>query len=576
ADRRAARFVPAPGAATCWIAVERVPEARTLWPDAVFAPVLEVPALLEREWIREDAAREIVRSRTEVGGPVVAAELAQLLTLDVSLVDGALLALEAEGRVLRGRFTPDLDQVEWCDRRLLARIHRYTLNRLRAEISPVTVAEYMRFLFRWQRVDADHRARGIEGLAAVIELLDGCEANAGAWEQHVLPARVDRYDPQWLDTLCMSGRVAWGRRSLPADSAARPARGPRPVRSSPVALFKREHAALWIDDDGADAALARVGSEAQQVHEWLAQRGASFFHEIVAGARMLPTQVERALGELVAHALAAADGFAGLRALLTPERKRPRRALRRGGVAPAYGIESAGRWFALRRATREAATDRGAADRNRSSLEAGHDGAPDGAGRTHTAPRAAALAHQADLEAYARALLRRWGVVFRRVLARETGAPPWRELVLVYRRLEARGEIRGGRFVAGPHGEQFALPEAVATLRAVRREPAAGALVVISGADPLNLIGLVTPETERVPALSRNRIAFRDGVPIAARVDGALRRLAAHEPFDDDALTGLLARGRLASPARPLARTEERIERWRARRKPSIIADPPA
>jgi ATP-dependent Lhr-like helicase len=400
----------------------------------------------------------------------------------------------------------------------------------------------MRFLLRWQRVDGEHHARGAEGLMAVIEQLDGIEAQAGAWESQVLPARVDRYDPQWLDMLCMSGRVAWGRRSLPnGERTHGTARGARPLRSSPIALYRREHASLWTHDGGADVALERVGSDARQVHEWLVARGASFYHEIVAGTRLLPTQVERALGELVAHGLATADGFAGLRALLVPEQKRPRRARRRGGVAPAQGIESAGRWSALRRASP--------------------------ADEAQATTRAAALAREAHVEAYARALLRRWGVVFRRVLARETGAPTWRELVLVYRRLEARGEVRGGRFVSGPFGEQYALPEAVATLRSVRREGASGALVVISGADPLNLVGIVTPDEERVPALARNRVAFRDGVPIAARVDGALRRLSSGESLDDDALLLLLARGRLASSVESLQRGEVRIEHWRARRE---------
>ncbi|HEU5207873.1 MAG TPA: DEAD/DEAH box helicase [Longimicrobiales bacterium] len=545
---RATRCVPIDGAPTYWLAVERLPEARTLWPDLRCAPDLTVPPSLEREWPREEAAREIVRSRTEVSGPVTIPGLAILLALDENTVEGALLALEAEGRVLRGRFTPGLDVLEWCDRRLLARIHRYTLNRLRAEIRPVSLAEYMRFLFRWQRVDGEHRARGVEGLAAVLEQLDGVEAPAAAWETHLLPARVDRYDLQWLDMLCMSGRVAWGRRTLaPANSNGRGAA--RPLRATRIALFSRASAARWIDDAGAAGAYARVSGGAQQAYDWLAENGASFFHEIVAGAHMLPTQVERALGELAANGLATADGFAGLRALLTPENKRPRRARRRGGVAPAYGIESAGRWSVLRRV---------AGDRVPSP----------------ESKRAAALEHEAELEAYARMLLRRWGVVFRRVVTRERGAPAWRELVFVLRRLEARGEIRGGRFVEGPLGEQFALPEAIPLLRSIRRDGPTGSFVVISAADPLNLVGIVTPEPERVPALARNRIAFRDGMAVAARIDGTLRRYPGAEDLDDDALRTLLARGRLASPAQPLNGLELRMERWRARgrgRAPLIV-----
>lgn len=572
ANGRATRCVPADGCETYWLAVDRLPEARALWPALACAPELEVPASLDRAWTRDDAARELVRSRSEVSGPLTIPGIVQRLELDENTVEAALLALEAEGRVLRGRFTPGIDTLEWCDRRLLARIHRYTLNRLRAEIRPVSLAEYMRFLFRWQRVDGEHRARGVEGLAAVLEQLDGIEAPAAAWESQILHARVERYDPQWLDMLCMSGRVAWGRRTLGAATAATTAatngtangaasstanaaaagsaRGTsRPLRATRIALFSRANAARWIRDDGAAEAYERVSGGAQQVYDWLAGSGASFFHEIVAGARMLPTQVERALGELAAHGLATADGFAGLRALLTPENKRPRRARHRGGVAPAYGIESAGRWSALRRL-------------------------PDHEVAAPAGTRAAALAHEADLESYARMLLRRWGVVFRRVVTRERGAPAWRELVFVLRRLEARGEVRGGRFVEGPLGEQFALPEAVPLLRSIRREGTSGRFVVISAADPLNLVGIVTPDSARVPSLARNRVAFRDGMPIAARIDGTLRRYPGAEDLDDEALRTLLARGRLASPAQPISGLDVRMERWRARgrgRKPLIV-----
>jgi ATP-dependent Lhr-like helicase len=419
---------------------------------------------------RDDEPVEILASRLEVLGPVAEKE------------NPLLLALETQGRILRGRFTPGAMEVEWCDRRLLARIHRYTLNRLRAEIEPVSAADFMRFLLHWQHVAGEDQVKGAEGLAAVIEQLEGFELAAAAWEHDVLPARVADYGAEQLDRLCLSGRVAWGR--LTPGSRA-------PLRTSPIALLLREHAAHWsMEKDVPD-----FSSEATAVREALQKRGASFFNELVNATRLLPAFVERALAELAGAGVASADSFAGLRALLAPPDKR--RTL----------VEAAGRWSLL------------------------------------------VSERSGDVEAVARTLLKRYGVVFRSMLQRESGLPPWRELVRVYRRMEARGEIRGGRFVAGFGGEQFAAPDAVGRLRAVRKMGPLDELVVLSAVDPLNLVGILTPQA-RIASTYRNRILLKDGVPIAALEGGELRRLA-ESSFDDDHLRSLLARRSLRSPLKP-------------------------
>jgi ATP-dependent Lhr-like helicase len=445
---------------------------------------------------RADAVRELLRGRLGITGPVTASQLGMVLNLFEGEADVALAALEGEGVILRGRFTPGAAGLEWCERRLLARIHRYTLNRLRAEIEPVSAADFMRFLFAWQRLDPDQHVSGLEGLAALIGQLDGFELPAAAWEPEVLSSRCDEYDPALLDTLCTTGRVAWGR--ISAARSGPPAAGARsggPIRSSPIALFLRAHTDDWMSDTRNQP--AELSTYAGRVQEVLERRGASFFHELVAVSGLLATQVEQALAELAGAGLVTSDSFAGLRALITPSNKRkPLSAGRTRHRKAPVGIESAGRWSLLRR-------NDGTGDLNRS------------------------------VELYARTLLLRYGVVFKRLLARESGAPPWRELLLVYRRLEARGEIRGGRFVSGMSGEQFALPEAVGQLRSIRRLEGGGRLIGISAADPLNLTGIITPG-ERVPGLTSNRVLYRDGVPILAREAGEVKSLVAGiEPSAD-------------------------------------------
>jgi len=499
-----------------WVAAERVPMLQAAFPNVATEPVVSVP---ERDraktWTREDAIRELVRGRLEVVGPTTSGAVATALGAPISDVDFALGALEHEGFVLRGHFSPGVAELEWCERRLLARIHRYTLDRLRQEIEPVTAADFMRFLLRWQRATPDARAEGPEGLAAVLDLLDGYEVPAGAWEADVLPARLGEYDPLWLDGLCLSGEIAWGR-----VSPAGPANGHKsgPIRTTPISLFRRERGAVWRSVTApADPAELSLSHSARALLDALDQRGASFFGDLVNATGLLRTEVEKALGELVAWGLVTSDSFAGLRALLVPsDRRRPLGVVglrRRGKIAP-FGVETAGRWSRVR------------------------------------AP--AAVPEDAVAEAVAWQLLRRYGVVFRRLVTRETLLAPWRDILRVYRRLEARGEIRGGRFVGGFSGEQYALPEAVGSLRGVRRKELTGELVAVSGADPLNLVGIVTPG-DVVAGLATNRILYRDGIPVALK-EGAgsgERYLVEATPDERERLKSALVRGRVA----PLVRT---------------------
>jgi ATP-dependent Lhr-like helicase len=364
----------------------------------------------------------------------------------------------------------------WCNRRLLARIHRLTIGRLRREIEPVTAAEFTRFLFRWQHAAPGTQRHGVDGLLQVLAQLQGYEISAAAWESDVLPRRIGHYAPELLDRLCLAGEVMWGRLSPhPAFSVIEPSpaatdtprggRRVRPTRVAPVALFLREDARWLLQTagvtNGAEPSLfgSPLSHPAEEVLAALRGSGASFMSDLVRTTRRLPSEVEDALWELAAAGLVTADGFENLRALVDPKRRRGegRDRLRRPRHA-------AGRWALLR----DAGT---LSDRGRDSGPMPGD----------------------VIDAFARQLLRRWGVVFRDLLARETLAPPWRELLVVLRRMEARGDVRGGRFVAGPLGEQFARPDAIDALRAARRMAAPADPCRIAAADPLNLTGIVTP-----------------------------------------------------------------------------------
>jgi ATP-dependent Lhr-like helicase len=470
---------------TILVAAERLPELRAIHSHVSVPSSLQPPtSRLLKSWTRGEAIADLLRGRLTLTGPVTAAALAGSLGIPSSEADAALLALEADGVVLRGRFTPGESALEWCDRTLLARIHRYTLNRLRAEIEPVSPADFMRFLFRWQHVETSSRLTGPDGLREIVAALDGYELAAGAWERAVLPARLDRYEPSMLDMICLSGEAGWARLS-PAVPNRSPGGTELPalVPATPVALFLREHAAAWrVLRPAAEEPPLSEG--ARHVLSVLRSRGASFFADLVPACGLDADQLRQAIGSLVASGLVTSDGFSGLRALVWASRGRPAHHDRRSSFA--------GRWTAVA-----------------------------ASGRSVTRDKAV------ELQAWT--LLRRYGVVFRRLLTRETNAATWRELARVYRRLEARGEIRSGRFVTGMSGEQFALPDAVERLREVRRIAADGSLVAISAADPLNLAGIVTAG-ERIRAASRHRIVYRDGVPLAVREGDFVRELAPIDP----------------------------------------------
>jgi ATP-dependent Lhr-like helicase len=357
----------------------------------------------------------------------------------------------------------------------------------------------MRFLLDWQGVTVQPRPDGVASLARVIEQLEGFEIAAVAWEADVLPARLKDYDGAWLDSLCLSGRSYWARLQAPESATA------APVRATPMALLTRQNRALWQQLSDGGRQQAQLSANAGAMVQFLQTHGASFFDEIMQGAGLLQSQAESALSELVASGLASADSFAGLRTLLLPmQRKRITRG-RRSGM---FGLQEAGRWSLVRRAAPAAVGVPAAA-------------VGDGGAAAATVQIAALQAE--SVEAIAWLLLRRYGVVFRRLLTREASwLPPWHQLLRAYRRLEAQGLIRGGRFVGGMSGEQYALPDAIGALRAIRRRERDGALVALCGADPLNLAGIITPGP-RLAALAGNRLLLQDGVPVASYAAGEVQ-----------------------------------------------------
>jgi ATP-dependent Lhr-like helicase len=470
-----------------WVAAERLPELHAMQPEAALDPPIAAPA--ERaatEWTRQAALVELFRSRLAMLGPAEPRAVGEPLAIAATEAESALLDLEGEGVVLRGWFSPGGVTQEWCDRRLLARIHRATLQRLRAEIQPITPADFMRFLFEWQHLTPSSRLRGVAGVRAVIRQLDGFQLAADAWDRHVLAARVADYDPSMLDLLCYSGEAAWARLTPPHHAGKRVAGTPtepppvpesallppRPVRATPVALFVRDHGRAWRTIAGAQstAMVTDAGSSVLKVLE----RGAQFIHGIAETLSLPIDDVRVALSELVWAGLVASDGFAGLRAMFGPPPP-PARSFAGYGDTISRRPLAGGRWAKIE--------------------------------------QAADIDREAALETYAETLLQRYGIVCRRLLAREPYGVRWRELLPIYRRLEARGDVRGGRFVSGLPGEQFALPDAVAMAREIRRRHAAGETVTISAADPLNLCGIIVAG-ERVPAVAATLITFRHGVPV--------------------------------------------------------------
>ena len=499
-----------------WTAAERLPQWQTLHPHCSLQPRIAAPAeYAAQPWTTEDALRELLRARLGSLGPVVAERLAADLGVNAAAVHSALAAMQQEGSLMHGRFTPGSDSDEWCERHLLARIHRYTLGRLRREIEPVSRRDFMRFLFAWQHVGENQMLRGPDALAGVLSQLEGFEAAAGAWESEILPARVADYEPAWLDDLCRAGRLVWMRlRERASTAAARPASGP--VRSTPLVLLPRRERATWAALADRHGGEDTVSSRAQAVLDTLAAQGAMFFDELAEHTRLLQTELEDALGELVAVGAINADSFAGLRALLLPASKRRHRRQRRNRRHALSGIADAGRWARIRR------TDSGGE------------------------------AREQHIDHLVHTLLRRYGVICWRILEREPAwLPTWRELRRVCQRLEARGDIRGGRFIDGLVGEQFALPEAVELLRKTRRSPHNEKITTISGSDPLNLVGTLL-NGDKIPALATSRIAWRDGIAIAALIAGQFTPLIELDPADTaSARTKLLRHAPAQSGRRP-------------------------
>ena len=501
-QKRAFRLVQ--DKAVFWTATERVGLARLVYEQGRVEPSIEQTLTNPEAYAwqrdqglnREQAVRELVRYRLQCTGPSTASELARLFSLPKSEIETALAGLEGEGQVLRGSFRHAAPELEWCDRRLLARIHRLTLGRLRREIKPVSVSEFMRFLFRWQHLAQGTLLFGEKGLSAVLQQLQAFETAAAAWESVVLPGRIGNYTPEFLDQLCLSGDFAWARLTLPSALEAEEADacGVRPTRLAPVAFFRRQEMAHFFALRREIAATPetidelRLSHPAREVLHQLHRWGACFFEDLVRITRRLPVEVEEGLWELVAGGLVTADGFDNLRALVDPKRRRGERGHR--SRRPRHAL---GRWASLPGVT--SSEDR--------EVDASPQGADEEANPLHTA----------SLEPLASQLLLRWGVVFRDLLSRESLVPAWRDLLMVYRRLESRGEVRGGRFVAGLSGEQFALPEALDALRTLRRSQPTGEIIRISAADPLNLSGILGPGP-RIRPHPETLLAYRDGIPL--------------------------------------------------------------
>jgi ATP-dependent Lhr-like helicase len=483
---QAGRAVEAVGAdqTTYWVATENWPMVKAARPDLAPHPEPVIPEGVRLEWSASDAWVALVRGRLEVIGPTTVNSLSKDLGLAPSTVEAAVSALEGQGIVLRGHFTPDATQTEWCSRQLLVRIHRLTLDHLRRQIRPVPVEQYLQFLIRWHHLEPGTQLHGSDGVASVIDQLQGFEIPAMAWEPIILPMRVSKYDPKWLDELCLNGEVTWGRIRPVTPNGENPAARIRTANKVlPITLMFREDLS-WLRKTRSLELDLFLSHPAKSTLDVLRRQGATFFSDLLTATRLLPTQLEEALWELVAAGLVTGDGFAAMRSLVNPLRKHYEatiRRLKRRGRAVHAVRRGAGRWTLF------------------------------------TTPGTETTREEV-VEAWARQLLLRYGVLFRDLMAREDCAPTWYELRPILRRMEARGEVHGGRFVSGVSGEQYALPEAVESLRHIRENPPPPQVVYISAVDPLNLVGILTPGA-RVPALSGNLIAYYGG-PVAGHSKG--------------------------------------------------------
>ena len=459
--------------ASYWVSAERADAFRKIYPSATFESSL--PVLPSPEATPEDAQLAMIRGWMTHAGPLSAMQIANVLGLSSAGVERALLHLETSGVILRGKFTdPSATETEWCERRLLARIHRLTLGQLRKQVESVTPAQFMHWLFRWQHVTPSSQLLGERGLLEGLRQLQGFEAPANSWERQILARRVANFDPKDLDQLCLTGAVGWGRLSPHPATLELPTDGKRrvvPSSVAPITFFARDESEWMIPRrDSESTEDSTLSPDAGAVLQFLRHRGASFFSDIVRGTGKLKSEVETALWELVAAGLLTADGFDNLRALIDPKRRAGQ-----GSGRSSRPRHSTGRWSLLYSGE---ATDRNVA-----------------------------------LEAICWMLLRRYGIVFREVLTRESILPKWREVLITLRRLEDRGEIRGGRFVSGFLGEQFALPFAVDSLRVTRKQQPSGEVVSVSAADPLNLVGILVPG-DRVTSNSGRTVSYRDGVAL--------------------------------------------------------------
>ncbi|MGD9644725.1 MAG: DEAD/DEAH box helicase [Pirellulales bacterium] len=523
ADGRATH-VERPTGDDWWIAAENWPLVRALEPQAVARPAVSLPASVRDDWESTEALTTLVRGRLQVSGPRTADELGALLGLSQSRVGSALEALEGEGIAMRGQFRPaarGTSLVEWCERRLLARIHRLTLDGLRRQIEPVEPRDYLRFLVRHQHLARDTRLYGPDGVREVLRQMQGFELAAGVWESRVLPARVEGYAPQWLDELSLSGELTWGRLRRPRRGIEQNGSPSGLTRAAAISLLFRADLPWLAPAEREDFGDLPLRGAARHVLEVLGARGALFHHELQAATSLLPSQVDDALAELAAQGQVSADLFGAVRWMAAGDRSSRDRKLRRARRRAAV-CQSPRQW------------------------KLAHGG-PAASGRWSLFPGQIAPPPRLEVvQRWAWQLLRRWGIVFRDLLAREAVAPRWSELVPTLRRLEARGEIRGGRFVSGVAGEQYALPAAVDELRRARETPPGRRIVVISAADPLNLVGIITPEP-RVAATHANTLALEDGRLLASK---QARQVTLHSPVEPPIAAELTRRLRRHAIAR--------------------------
>ncbi|MDA1163227.1 MAG: DEAD/DEAH box helicase [Planctomycetota bacterium] len=609
--QRRATSTTATGGVTIWTAAERIPAVLAMFPESKLVPEIQAPDGVRLVWNDVDGRVATMRGLLETSGPLTHEEAARRTGTKPNQACAALEALEGEGIVLRGRFRATdqlagrvsnanyeqcdcVDNVgqcspngsadfsatvkttnaepspEWCHRRLLSRIHRLTMQGLRQQIQPVSPEVFLQFLTNHHGLTSKSRRAGVNGLFEVISLLQGYDLAAVCWERDLLPARVEGYRPALLDELCLSGEVAWRRLFPPKrDSESRAG----VTRVVPVSIFLRGDQDWLATASQPDEEPPLTGS-AQAAVELLDSSGAMFAADLQQQLGLAGGTFQDVLGELITVGLLTADGFGGLRSLLAERGQAASSISRRRGLARRrIASGSIGRWSLWR---------------HRSSTDQMSDGGGQEPALPTVALITAPLTHNEVVEQWAWQLLRRWGVVFRDLLEREAGTPRWWELLQVYRRLEARGEIRGGRFVAGVAGEQFALGDTVKKLRHLRdgtpdagnkaisrtagirtgflnspdasAEPAAEAepefdldhsgatsispsdeVVILSAADPLNLVGIITRHS-RVPATAHNRIALLNGKPIAALLNGEVNFLESVRATQRDGLARLLLR----------------------------------